>query len=202
VVQKWTAKLRQYFTCTFDKVYFYQQVFHMTNIVLDVGEMKETFFADTAMIGITAAMPGYRFCWLLNKYLEMSFVNDPENTLVMNESKSGKQTIKHIVSKPQVSMFPDTEDIVPDRTEGVFFPTYLHKVPHSSHYHMLYQLKNGKKLLLPEAKHLDFLWLIQTADPLHDEHIVVSYLKKIAEIQLVQPLTPDQIRKSMTNLLP
>ena len=174
----------------------------MTNIVLDVGEMKETFFADTAMIGITAAMPGYRFCWLLNKYLEMSFVNDPENTLVMNESKSGKQTIKHIVSKPQVSMFPDTEDIVPDRTEGVFFPTYLHKVPHSSHYHMLYQLKNGKKLLLPEAKHLDFLWLIQTADPLHDEHIVVSYLKKIAEIQLVQPLTPDQIRKSMTNLLP
>lgn len=173
----------------------------MANIVLDVGEMKETFFADTAMIGITAAMPGYRFCWLLNKYLEMSFVNVPESTLIMNESKSGKQTVKHLGTQPQFSMFADAEPAVPESAEEIHFCTFRHQVPHSSHCHMLYQLKNGKKMLLPEAKHLDFLWLIQTADPLHDEHIIMTDLKKIAEIQLVQELTTDQIRKSMANLL-
>lgn len=174
----------------------------MANIVLDVGEMKETFFADTAMIGITAAMPGYRFCWLLNRYLEMSFVNVPENTLIMNETKSGKQTVKPMGSRPQVSMFAEAEPAVTEKAEEIYFPTYTHQVPHSSHCHMLYQLKNGKRMLLPEVKHLDFLWLIQTADPLHDEHIIMSDLKKIAEIQLVQQITADQIKKSMSNLLP
>jgi len=170
----------------------------MANIVLDVGEMKENFFADSAMIGIATAIPGYRFCWLINKHFGTSFANVPENTICMGEGKAGKETVSYISARAQGDMFA-TETV--EQKELSYFPTYCHAIPNSTHNYMLYQLKSGKKALLPEAKHLDFLWLIQTGEPEYDAHVIMQELRTMPEIQLVQELTRDQIKKSMANLL-
>jgi hypothetical protein len=170
----------------------------MANSVLDIGEMKENFFADTAMIGIATVLPGHRFCWLLNRYFDTNFENIPDNTICMGESKSGKETVNYLSSNGQGNMFEQHKQ---EKEDLYFFPTYSHQIPNSSYSYMLYQLKCGKRPLLPEAKHLDFLWLIQTAEPQHDAHIILDELRKIPEIQLVQELTTDQLKKSIANLL-
>ncbi len=177
------------------------KILFMANAVLDVGEMKQNFFADTAMIGIATAVPGFRFCWILNKYFDTCFANVPENTICMGEGKGGKDVVNYLSAHAQTEMFPGERAESKDTKELYFFPTYCHVVPNSSYSYMLYQLKSGKKVLLPEAKHLDFLWLIQTAEPMHDAHTILRELRNIPEVQLVQELTTDQIRKSLSNLL-
>jgi len=195
------AKLRQYFTRTFEKTHFYLPFVAMANNVLDVGEMRDSFFAESALIGVSAAIPAYRFCWLVNKILDMCFENVPENLIEMNETRSGKETFKQGGRQLQVSMFDSTPEPDNDKTDKYFFSTFLHKVPNSSHSHLLYQLKSGKKTLLPEAKHLDYLWLVQTAEPEHDAHIIMERLRVIPTFQLVQAIDSDLVKKSLANLL-
>jgi hypothetical protein len=54
--------------------------------------------------------------------------------------------------------------------------------------------------LLPETRQLDYLWLIQTAEPEHDALLILSELKRMNEVQLSQMLTAGQL-KNMENLL-
>jgi hypothetical protein len=173
----------------------------MASTLLDVGEMKENFFADTSMIGIATSLPGYRFCWTLNKYFDTAFANLPENTICMGEGKGGKEVVNYIGAQAQSQMFAEVKTEKKDQKELYFFPTYSHIVPHSSYFYMLYHLKCGKKTLLPEVKHLDFLWLIQTAEPEHDAHSILKELRSMREVQLAQELTTDQLKKSLGNLL-
>lgn len=170
----------------------------MANLVLDINEMRETFFADAAMIGIAAAQPGYRLCWLLNNHFDINFVSVPEQTICMIVNKGGKETVKSITETMQGFAFPDAAN---EKEEQYFFPTYLHSLPNSCYKYMLYQLKCGKKELLPEAKHLDYLWLIQTAEPEHDKHTILEQLRQVPEVQLAQELTTVHLKKSITNLL-
>lgn len=173
----------------------------MASNVLDVGEMRDSFFADTALIGVSAAVPAYRFCWLVNKILDMCFENVPENIIEMNETRSGKETLKQGGRQLQVSMFDIAAEPESDKTDKYFFSTFIHRVPNSCHSHLLYQLKSGKKTLLPEAKHLDYLWLVQTAEPEHDAHVIMDQLRSIPSLQLVQAIDSDLVKKSLVNLL-
>lgn len=150
--------------------------------------MKANFFSDTSMIGIASSEPGYRFCWLLNEYFGLDFINIPENVIRLGGGKA---------KSSQQSIFEQEEA----EGEVVYFPTYQHQLPNSSYKYLLYQLKSGKVPLIPEASHLDYLWLFQTAEPQHDAHIMSQELKSIPEIQLVQELDTDVIRKSLANLL-
>lgn len=163
----------------------------MANQVLDIVEMKDNFFANAVMIGIAAAEPGYRLCWILNNRLDTNFINVPEDTICMN-AKSGSR------ESTQSFAFPDGQHTNED---FLFFPTYIHQVPNSAYKYMLYQLKCGKKPLVPEIKHLDFLWLIQTANPRDDIRTILDELRKIPEVQLAQELQNAQLKKSITNLL-
>lgn len=144
----------------------------MTKLVLDMDAMQDDFFADTAMIGIVSAEPAYRFCWILNNYFDIEFRNYPEQNISVKKK---------------------------DNT--YYFPTYQHDVPNSNYKYLLYKLKSGKETLLPETKHLDYLWLVQTARPEHDAHLLYNQVKNIPEVQLAQLLATDQIKKSLNNLL-
>jgi hypothetical protein len=168
------------------------------SMILDVGGMKEQFFGGSAMIGIATAYPGFRFCWLLNRHFGTSFANVPEHTICMGETRSGKDAVKYLGSEVQGSMFGAAP--APDG-ELWYFPTWCHQDPNSGYSHLLYQLKHGKKVLLPEVKHLDFLWLIQTAEPQHDAHLILASLRQMPSVQLAQELTREQLKKSMANLL-
>lgn len=143
----------------------------MAKLVLDMAAMQEDFFADTAMIGIVTAMPGYHFCWLLNNHFDINFVKDPE---------------QNIVSKKKDNEY--------------HFPVYQYDFPNSNHKYVLYKLKNGKESLLPETGQMDYLWMIQTADPAEDVKILAEELRNIPDIQLARILDHDQL-KSLGNLL-
>ena len=144
----------------------------MAKLVLDMGAMQNDFFADTAMIGIVSAQPGYRFCWMVNNYFDIDFKNYPEQNIALKKK---------------------------DTT--LYFPTYQYDLSNSSYKYLLYKLKNGSESLLPETKQLDYLWLIQTADPEHDAHIILQELRNIPDVQLAQLLVTEQLKKSLGNLL-
>jgi len=168
----------------------------MANVVLDMGEMKESFFGEAAMLGIASPLPGYRLCWALNRHFDISFCNVPENTICMGEGKGGKEEV-NFVGGGQVDMFAAPAAA----PEQWFFPTYSYAIPNSSATHILYQLRAGNKTLLPEAKHLDYLWFIQTADSAHDAHTILRELRNLSAVQLAQEISREQIKKSIANLL-
>lgn len=168
----------------------------MAKVLLDMGEMKENFFGDAVMLGIACPLPGYRLAWALNRHFDMAFCNVPENTICMGEGKGGKEVVNYL-GGGQADMFA-APAAAPEQS---YFPTYSYTVPNSSATHILYQLRAGKKTLLPEAKHLDFLWFIQTTDSAHDAHTILLELRHLPVVQLAQEITREQIKKSITNLL-
>ena len=143
----------------------------MAKLILDMSAMQEDFFAEAAMIGIVTALPGYRLCWLLNRHFDIEFCREPDQVIPLQK----KENKYH-------------------------FPIYQFCLPNSSHKYLLYKLKDGKEPLLPETKQLDYLWLVQTANPENDAENIVAELKKIADIQLARVLAQDQL-KSLSNLI-
>jgi hypothetical protein len=136
-----------------------------------MGAMQDDFFADTAMIGIVTAMQGYRLCWMLNKYFDINFIRDPEQTILLQKKE-----------------------------HSFYFPVYRYDMANSSHKYVLYKLKNGNETLLPEVKQLDYLWLVQTANPEDDAWQLSRNIKNISDIQLSQILEAEQL-KNIKNLI-
>jgi len=138
---------------------------------LDTLAMQEDFFADTALIGIASALPAYRFCWLLNKHFDMQFRREPELDVCLQST--GRQ---------------------------IYFPIFQY-IPHlSGTKHLIYKLKNDKETLLPEAKQLDYLWMIQSNAPDSDAQTITQSLRDIPDIQLAQILATDKL-KSLDHLI-
>ena len=165
--------------------------------VLDMTQMQERFFSETAMVGIASSLPGYRMCWAINRFFGTEFINVPENTITMKEvkdSKTGKNAAQSLVKQVQPDMFGAVEE-----EKGAFFhfPTYSHSFVNSSYNYILYQLKSENRVLLPEVKHLDYLWLIQTAQSGNDMHMILDQLRKMKDVQLAQELTAHHLKKSI-----
>ena len=144
----------------------------MAKQVLDIAAMEEDFFSDKSFIGISCALPGYRFCWLLNQYFNISFVREP-NYDIRIQSKQG---------------------------DDLYFPIYNYIQPLSTTEHHIYTLKNGNEHLLPEAKQLDYIWMIQSPTVEPDTENINKQLRQIAEIQLSQVLVAEKF-KSISSLL-
>ena len=133
---------------------------------LNTEAMQEEFFADTALIGIVSPLPGYQFCWTLNKQLETNFVREPEMDVCL---QSGKEK-QH------------------------YFPIYQYNVPMNGSRYILYKLKSNKESLLPEAKQLDYLWMVQSNSPEADAQDITVHLRDIPDVQLAQVLMPDKLK--------
>jgi hypothetical protein len=136
-----------------------------------MGAMQEDFFSDTAMIGIVTAMQGYRLCWMINQHFDINFIRDPEQDIPL-QKKDNK----------------------------FYFPVYSYDLANSNHKYLLYKLKNGNETLLPETKQLDYLWLIQTANPEGDALRISREIRSIPDIQLAQILDAEQL-KNIKNLI-
>jgi hypothetical protein len=141
--------------------------------VLDIGAMHEDFFTDTALIGISSALPLYRFCWLLNTYFGLNFTREPE----MDVKVPGKKNN------------PD-----------LYFAVYQYVCPTGPYTDILYGLKANDKTLLPEVKQLDYLWMLRSASPQKDAATYINYLRTMPDVQLASVLQPAQL-KNVNNLL-
>ena|SRR2546423_296295 len=134
--------------------------------VLDTKDLTDGFFEETKLLGIMAPMKDYQFCWQLNKLLGIDFrIN---NELEIQVSK------KH---------------------RNYFFAVYEYPESSTSLVHYLYNNQFDGEYLLPEFKHLDFLWLLK-GDFVSEESLqqLIQSIRTINGVQLVAELTNEKIR--------
>jgi len=128
--------------------------------------MVEEFFDGTRLLGIVAPIKSYQFCWLLNQHLQIDF------------------RINH-----------DIEILLEKKKRKYFFSIYEYNEPNSSRTHFLYINQFDGEYLLPEFKHLDFLWLLKGDFTSNQELVQLQQsIKTISGLQLVLELTADKIR--------
>jgi hypothetical protein len=135
-------------------------------LVLDTKDMMDGFFEETKLLGIMAPMKDYQFCWQLNNLLGIDFRINHEFEIQLN--KKGR---------------------------NYFFSVYEYCEPSTFLKHYLYDNKHDGEYLLPEFKHLDFLWLLKD-DFVSDEalqHLVQS-IRTVNGVQLVVELTNEKIK--------
>ena len=133
---------------------------------IDNELMIEGFFADARLLGIVAPMEQYRFCWHLNKLLNFNFRINHNLEIQLNKKE-----------------------------RKYFFPIYDYHNPATTLKHYLYNNKDDGEFLLPEFKHLDFLWLAKDElMPDNEMNSLISSIKTIPVVQLVTELTNEKIR--------
>ena len=133
---------------------------------LDIEGLTEDFFEDTRLFGVMVAARSYRFCWLLNNTLGYDF-----------------------------RLNTDVEVHVLKRGRHYFFPVYQHIVQGTQQVHYIYQNQYDGEYLLPEFKHLDFLWLTKGEEVDKDElSNLQQSLKALPSVQLVNEMTNEKIK--------
>ena len=133
---------------------------------LDMDDLTDDFFEDARLLGIVAPIKNYQFCWQLNTRLRFDFrIN---NDLEIQLSK--KQRV-------------------------YYFNVYAYAEKNNSLTHYLYTNSFDGEYLLPEFRHLDYLWLLK-GDVVAEEMIreLMNSIKSIPGVQLVMELVRDKIK--------
>ena len=133
---------------------------------IDNEVMFDDFFEDTRLLGIVAPIEQYRFCWYLNQILNFDFrIN---NSIEIQLNKKDRK---------------------------YFFPVYQYGQQSGTIKHYLYNNEDDGEYLLPEFRHLDFLWLMKDDIMKDDEiNIFMSTIKTIPVVQMVVELTNEKIK--------
>lgn len=133
---------------------------------IDNDALAEEFFDGTRLLGMVAPVKDYQLCWQLNQVLRFDFRNN--NELEIQLTKKNRK---------------------------YFFAIYEYKEPNSSVKHYLYNNQFDGEYLLPELKHLDFLWLI-TGEAVEETTVtsLQQSIRNINGVQLVMELTTDKIK--------
>ena len=135
-------------------------------LILDNKDLTDVFFEDTLLLGIMAPIKDYQFCWHLNKLMGMD--------LRINN---------------------DIEIQLTKKNRNYFFTVYeFHELTDSLE-HYVYKNQFDGEYLLPEFKHLDFLWLMK-GDAITHEMMQqkTESLRNINGVQLVVELTNEKIK--------
>jgi len=141
-------------------------------LVLDNDELAEAFFEDTNLLGIMAPMPAHQFIWQVNQSIRFDF------------------RIKN-----------DLEMSLHRRSRKYFFPVYSFQEPGYALSNYVYKNLFDGEYLLPEFKHLDYLWLSKGDLPTKDEEkLLVEDIRNIPGVQVVIELGQEKI-KNRHNLI-
>ena len=133
---------------------------------LDIDELANEFFEGTHLLGIVAPVKDYQFCWHLNNRLRFDFrINN------------------------------DIEIQLTKKQRKYFFGVYEYSESNNSLNHYLYNNQFDGEYLLPEFKHLDFLWLLK-GDPVADDKLkdLMDSIRTITGVQLVMELVQDKVK--------
>jgi hypothetical protein len=133
---------------------------------IDNEALAQEFFENTVLLGIVAPLKGYLLSWQLNHLLEFDFRLNAG--LEIQLTKKGRD---------------------------YFFSVYEYKIKNATIYHYLYCNHFDGEYLLPEFKHLDYLWLVKAEDTvLESQQPLLNSIKKLPGVQLVTELTNEKIR--------
>ena len=133
---------------------------------LDVSQMADEFFEDTRLLGVVAPIRDYQFCWRLNNRLRFDFrINN------------------------------DVEIQLTRKNRQYFFSVYSFPEPHCSLVHYLYNNQFDGEYLLPEFRHLDFLWLLK-GDVVSDDYLqnIMKLLRSMSDVQMVMEIGQGQVK--------
>jgi len=133
---------------------------------IDTETLIEEFFDTTRLLGIVAPVKDYVFSWHINQHLGYNF------------------RINHGI-----------EIQLKKKDRNYFFPIYEYKVAGCCMVHYLYNNQHDGEYLLPEFKHLDYLWLAkgETMEP-GEVHSLQQSLKALPSVQLVTEMTNEKIK--------
>ena len=135
-------------------------------LILDTGQLTYEFFDDTRLLGIMAPVKDYQFCWHLNNTIGLNFRNN--NDLEIQLTK---------------------------KQRNYFFAVYEYCEPTRFLTHYVYNNQFDGEYLLPEFKHLDFLWLMKGDEVSNDALLeTIQTIKMINSVQLVLELTNEKIK--------
>ena len=133
---------------------------------IDNESIAQEFFENAVLLGIVAPIKDYLFSWHLNQIFGFNF---RVNTGI--EIELVKQQRKY------------------------FFSIYEYTVPSTSITHYLYNNQFDGEYLLPEFKHLDFVWLIKGEFIAVEElKTLMNSIKSIPGVQLVNEMTNEKIK--------
>jgi hypothetical protein len=133
---------------------------------IDNESLAEEFFEDSLLLGIVAPVKDYQFCWQLNQILGFNF------------------RVNH-----------DIEIKLAKKQRVYYFPIYEYVVPSSAIIHYLYNNEFDGEYLLPEFKHLDFLWLIKGEDVSTEVLLsLIAGIRSLPGVQLVNEMTNEKIK--------
>ncbi len=137
-----------------------------SKLILNTNQLTEEFFDDTRLLGIMSPVKDYQFCWQLN------------NTIGLDFRINNDIEIKLIKKK-----------------RNYFFAVYEYNEPNRFLSHYVYNNQFDGEYLLPEFKHLDFLWLMK-GDEVSNESLqeTIQTIKTINSVQLVLELTNEKIK--------
>ena len=133
---------------------------------IDNETIAQEFFEDAVLLGIVAPIKDYQFSWQLNQMLGFDFrINN------------------------------DFEIQLTKKDRRYFFSIYEFAVPSTSVVHYLYNNQFDGEYLLPEFKHLDFVWLIK-GEYISPEELksLMQSIRSIPAVQLVNEMTNEKIK--------
>jgi hypothetical protein len=134
-------------------------------LILNNKELTDEFFGDARLLGIMAPVKAYQFCWHLNSTIGLDF------------------RVNH-----------DLEIKLIKRKRDYFFSVYEFNEPTRFLSHYVYNNQFDGEYLLPEFRHLDFLWLMK-GDEVCEEAMqeTILSIRSIPSVQLVAELTVIKI---------
>ncbi|MBK8087783.1 MAG: IPExxxVDY family protein [Chitinophagaceae bacterium] len=140
---------------------------------IDNELLIEEFFEDTHLLGIMAPLGSHQFVWQVNHGLRFDFrVN---NDIEIHLNKKNRQ---------------------------YFFSVFEYKEPNIALSYFLYKNQFDGEYLLPEFKHLDYLWLTKgDLPPAEEEKELIAGIRTIQGVQLVVELTNEKIKNKQHLIL-
>jgi len=145
---------------------------HM-KLKIDNETLAEEFFECSRLLGIVAPLKDYQFSWHINQQLGYNFrIN---NSLEIQLKKKDR---------------------------NYFFSIYQYEVPAACMVHYLYNNQFDGEYLLPEFKHLDFLWLMKGDEVSNEElNAMMQLIKTLPGVQLVTEMTNEKIKNKQRLIL-
>lgn len=158
----------------------------MEFLELDTGQIEKEYLENASFIGVMCAEEGYRFCWLINKYLNYNFIRHTEYTISFDKTLNRKATTRYNKKNADIVVQQNTDNYY-------FFPIYIYSLVGNEFKYLIYKLKDKEGLLFQSIKHLDYLIKIEDINPALEANKIMQQLRKIPEIQLVLILNPDEL---------
>ena len=133
---------------------------------IDTETLIEEFFEDSRLFGIVAPMKDYLFTWHINQTLGYRF------------------KINHSIEIQSRK-----------KERNYFFSIYEYSVSGCCMVHYLYNNQDDGEYLLPEFKHLDYLWLAKGESMESNEvQTLEQSLRLLPTVQLVTEMTDEKIK--------